>query len=472
MDGNTYILDFLLESQQNVVFVPNVDIPSINKTACAFANTRGGTLLVGVKESGVVVGVDTGKSLNKILESLDKDISPSLPFIVSPNQKEDKHVLIISVWEGPNKPYVTEGKFYIQKGNAIVSASSDEVVDLFKEKHALDGGWERKVQGIASVSDLDVNAIAKIRNALIEKNKQYIDAPNDTIVNAMGFGNDGLLTNAGVVVMTKQPSMFLPQTRIRVSVFADEQGQPSLIDVRLYDINLIAAVDESADYLFNLYPKRVIVDGMIRYDLETLPLLAIREGLLNAVVHRSYESYQSFVTVNAYADRLVIINSGDLMKGVTLEGLKGTHLSVLRNPDIANAFYQLRYIEMVGSGTLRIIEVCKQNRCDEPIWTIENDCVVLTFPNVHHHLQQLSKNEPIDISKLSRDVSVRDALSVILDYMTNHEIVKLQELTKVTGKSYPSVKRYMQLLKDAGLIEYSGNLRSGGWGLSRLNKNR
>ena len=127
---------------------------------------------------------------------------------------------------------------------------------------------------------------------------------------------------------------------------------------------------------------------------------------------------------------------------------------------------------MVGSGTLRIMEACKQNRCDEPIWTIENDCVVLTFPNVHHHLQQLSKNEPIDISKLSRDVSVRDALSVILDYMTNHEIVKLQELTKVTGKSYPSVKRYMQLLKDAGLIEYSGNLRSGGWGLSRLNKNR
>ena len=469
MGESAYILNLLQENRHNVVFIPKVDPVVIAKYACAMANTHGGAILVGLKENGEVVGLEEEISMKVIQNALSEKVSPSLPFLLSITEKEEKEVAIISVWEGSNKPYVTDGTFYIQKDEMIIKATPEDVIRLFEEKQSVDESWERLTQETVSMDDIDVDTLSKVKSALAQRDYHYGRSSRESILKAMGFVKSGTLTNAGVVVMVKHPSIYIPQTRIRVSVFAEEQGHPTLVDVRLYDVSLVKAVDELSDYLYGLYPKRVVIDGMIRKDVETLPLLAIREGLLNAVVHRTYESHQSFAAINAYADHLEIVNSGQLMEGVTLEGLKGTHRSVLRNPDIANAFYQLKYIEMVGSGTLRIMEECRRNQCEAPVWSLENGCVVLTFPNVYHHLQKLSAREPLDVSKLTTDASVRESLTVILDYLVEHDHVKLQELTEVTGKSYPTVKRYMQILKDAAIIQYNGSLRSGGWSLSKSN---
>ena len=374
-------------------------------------------------------------------------------------------IAILSVWEGANKPYVANGVFFIQVANSIEQATPSDVLRLFEEKKTMDDGWERMpLEGITE-KDLDEDAMLKLKSALVRKDPEYGEASRERILRFLGFVRSGVMTNAGVVVLAKQPSVYLPQTRIRVSVFADKNGRPALVDVRLYDASLVSDVDTIAAFLYSLYPKRVLIEGMMRIEVEPLPLVAIREGLLNACVHRTYDSYQSFVAVNVYANRLEIVNSGDLMEGVTIAELKGTHRSLLRNPDIANAFYQLGYIEMAGSGTLRIIDACLRNRCEEPVWSNENGCVTLTFPNIYHNLEQERENKPVDLSQLTTDATVRESLKVILEYVVEHQSVKLQELVEVTGKSYPSVKRYMQILKEAGLIEYIGSLRSGGWSL-------
>lgn len=462
MGNNQFIVDFLLQNRQNVLFFPAVQTDVVLKAACALANTHGGTLLIGINEHGDVVGVsDTDMTMSTI--SLSKEIAPSLPFISKTMEINGRKVGIVLVWEGADKPFVLNGYSYILKNDEVVSASTSEVMDLFASKQAVEDGWERKTQGTDPLSLLDVKVLDKVKTALKENGKVNEEASNEEILRSMGFIRNGELTNAGVVVMTKAPSVFIPQTRIRVSVFSENNGTPKLVDVRLFDSSLVKAVDDISDYIYNLYPKRFVIDGMVRQEIETVPLTAIREGLLNAVVHRQYESYQSFAAVNAYADHLEIVNSGSLMKGVTLEGLKDTHRSVLRNPDIANAFYQLGYIEMVGSGTLRILSECRRNGCKDPEWSIQDNCVVLTFPDVHHRLSSLEKKHQIDLSKLSADTSVRESLVTIVEYMSHNEKIKLNELTEITGKSYPTVKRYMQILKEAGIAKYDGNLRSGGW---------
>ena len=464
MGDNKFIVDFLIQNRQNVLFFPIFQTDVIIKAACALANTHGGTLLIGIDEHGDVVGV-SNQNMAMVTISLSKEISPSLPFICKTMEIDGRKVGIVLVWEGADKPFVTNGYSYILNSDTVVAASTDEIMGLFASKQAVEDGWERMTQGMDSLSLLDVEVVDKIKTALKEKGSVNNDASDKEVLRSMGFIRNGELTNAGIVIMTKTPSAFIPQTRIRVSVFSEKNGTPTLVDVRLFDSSLVKAVDDISDYIYNLYPKKVVIDGMVRQEIETMPLTAIREGLLNAVVHRQYESYQSFAAVNAYADHLEIVNSGSLMKGVTLEGLKSTHRSVLRNPDIANAFYQLGYIEMVGSGTLRIISECQRNGCKDPEWSIQNNCVVLTFPDVHHRLSSLEKKHQIDLSKLSSDASVRESLVKIVEYMSHNKRIKLNELTGITGKSYPTVKRYMQILKESGIARYDGNLRSGGWEL-------
>lgn len=462
MAKDTNILDFLLEKRQNVFFFSDVKTEELAKYACALANTRGGTLLMGVNDKGEIVGIESD-SVQQIHKCLNTQVSPSLPYLVNVVEKNERRVAVVSIWEGANKPYVTGEAFFIQTGDAIMPATPDEVIKLFENQQEMNQGWERIIQESAKLDDIDGETLEKVADALARKNEKFAKATKEEIMQAMGFLKNSLMTNAGVVIMYKQPSELIPQTRIRVSVFTEDQGKPVLIDVRLFEISLVKAVDEIANYIYNLYPRRVVIDGMMRLNVEPMPLVAIREGLLNAVVHRKYDSYQSFVAVNIYANYLEIVNSGKLPNGVTLESLKNTHRSVLRNPDIANAFYQLRYIEMAGSGTLRILEECRRNKCEEPVWSEENECVVLTFPKVRHLRSGEKELKPIDMSLLSTDMSVRASLKTIMEYMDEHDHVKLQELVDTTGKSYPSVKRYMQILKDAGLAIYTGSLRSGGW---------
>lgn len=462
MKENQYILDFLLQNRQNVLFFTTAQTDVIVKAACALANTHGGTILIGVNEKGDVSGVEE-QDIPLITMSLSKEISPSLPFISKTMETNGKVVGIVLIWDGANKPYVADGYSYILNHDAVVAASPSEVVALFASKQAVEDGWERMTQGPDPISLLDDEVLVKIKTSLMEKGKANGDTSDENVLKLMGFIRHDELTNAGIVVTTKTPSAFLPQTRIRVSVFSEKDKKPSLVDVRLFDSNMVKAVDNIAEYIYSLYPKKVVIDGMVREEIETVPLTAIREGLLNAVVHRQYESYQSFVAINAYANYLEIVNSGYLMTGITLEELKNTHRSVLRNPDIANAFYQLGYIEMVGSGTLRIISECRRNGCKDPEWSIQDNCVVLTFPDVHHHLSSLEKEHQIDLSNLSYDASVTESLTRIVEYLTHNKRVKLNKLTEITGKSYPTVKRYMQILKEAGIVKYDGNLRSGGW---------
>lgn len=277
----------------------------------------------------------------------------------------------------------------------------------------------------------------------------------------LGFINMGNITNSGVAVTAKEPTAFFPQARIRVSVFG---GNDILQNVRLYEANLVESIDPIVDFIYSLYPQKVEVNGLLRQVYESIPKVALREGILNAVVHRRYDDYQTFMRVNIYQDHLEIVNSGQLPEGMSVDDLSKRHFSQLRNPDIANAFYVLRYIEAAGSGTLRIIEECKKNLCAMPEWHQGDNTVTLVF-KANLPLDNLSGTSVIDniIAGLTPNVETQRLLTSIHVMIKNVGNIKVADVQKLTGKSYASCKRYLQWLKEAGLIEYRGSLKTGGW---------
>lgn len=460
MTDNTYILDYLIANSANVAFVAVNQNDNIIKFACAFANDKGGAIVLGMDDQNHYTGISS-EEYQEAIHDLSTAISPKLPFTASSVIKDNKQLMIISVWEGNDKPYTAQGYFYIRLGEEITIASPSEMSKLFQERERHETSWERQPIEYATTEDLSPMAYTKLHDAKINNDFLPPNTSQEQILKMMGLLNDGRITNAGITVLGKNPSQYLSQAKIRVTLY---DGELNLIDLRLYDNNMIEAVDELVAYVSNLYPKNLTFNGITREESETLPILAIREGILNAVVHRAYESHQSFMSVNIYSDRLEIVNSGELPAGISIDDLKREHLSILRNPDIANAFYTIKYIEMAGSGTLRILSECRKAHCDTPIWSSENGMVRLTFPNVRH-LANKQNNPKNGKFKLSEDDQIQESLDKIIMYMSQGNSIKHADAVTITGKSYPTVKRYMQILKDAGIVEYIGNNRSGRWQL-------
>lgn len=459
------ILDYLLSHQEFADFMLHKNEENTAKVACAMANTSGGVIVVGMDETGKVAGISE-EDAQKVANALKELTNPTVPFLYSIENRDGMKVLIISILQGSCKPYSAKGVFYVQKGDAILRANNEDVDGLFLNRRHVDRGWERKLATEVSMSCLSDFALSKLRWALKEKNMDVSKATNEEILRHFAFLSDTYITNAGVVVTANKPSEFLSQTRIRVSLFASEE-KTDLINVSLFDMNLIDTVEKITEYIYSLYPIQTIVKDTKRVEYEPLPKVALREGILNSVVHRSYEGYDTAVAINIYSDRLEIVNSGSLPKGIDASELGHSHFSYLRNPDIAYAFFAMKYIEMAGSGTSRILEVCRRNGCEMPFWTCQNNQVILTFPGIsHHQTSSQEKDWKVVSERLTQDSSVAESLSKILDYMEKYGQVKLAELSSLTNKSYPTVKRYMQMLKDAALIRYEGSARTGGWVIS------
>lgn len=460
---NDNILKYLMTKPSMALWIKALDSDIASKVVCALANTNGGCIVVGIGDDMNVVGVNPNQ-IDSFVKRINESIKPFPPFCVTIAKHEDKQVLLINVWEGNDKPYTTHDAFYVLTGDTIRRTSIQEISDISEKAHIASFGWERQIVPGLDFAELSENTLKRFKKALVDNNRLPFNAEYHDVVHQLGFSQNGNISNAGAVMLCKNPTAYFPQTRIRVSVFGIDKG---LLDVRLFDQNLLEAVDKIVDYVTNLYPKHIVINGLERIEEESLPVVALREGLLNAVVHRVYDKYDSFVAINIFDNYLEIINSGSLPENMTESDLLGTHRSILRNPDIANAFFTIKYIEMAGTGIFRIVEECKKNHCEIPTWKVENNMVTLRFNVVRQNLANGQREQAIDINKLTSDTTVKNSLISIVNFMKTHEKVKLADIVELIDRSYPTVKRYMRILTDSGLVVYEGNNRSGGWYLAK-----
>jgi len=462
--SNLILKDLIGQSEKDTTCLCSSFSDKVLKVACAMANGLGGNILVGVADDKSIAGIDASE-IKDVITSLSYQIVPTLPFAFNVLEEDGKNVLLISVLMGGNKPYTALNHFYVQEGEVVKKANLTQVDALFEERARIETSWEREPNKQTDMESLSKSVLERFRERFVSTERCSSTSSNEEICKLLSFIIDDSITNAGSVILHEHPSEVLPQIRIRVSQFGDALGE-ELINVRLFDGNTVQVVDEITSYVLGFYPLKMDIVNNQRTQIETLPKIALREGVLNAIVHRSYESYNSFVAINLYADRIEITNSGNLPRGISVKDLSNPHRSILRNPDIANAFFILGYIEMAGSGTQRIINECKVNNCKMPQWENENDYVKLTFPEIHHGQSAIkTKNWDAVAEGLGLEPGVSKSLAIILNYLSMNDSVKLNELTEITKKSYPTVKRYTQILKEAGLIYYVGNARSGGWHL-------
>lgn len=459
---NTFIIDNLLRQNksESLEFRKSMTKENIAKTVTAMLNTHGGDILVGVDENKNIIGLKSAKNVNQLLNDLTAEINPSAPIDVQNIVYQDKNLLLIRVWEGSQKPYSYKGIIYQKVGHEAVLGMNQIIAD---RKNA-DANWERMPVLGASMDDLDLEEVRKTME-LYRQSTSKTNIDEESFLTETGLIQNGNLTNACIVLYAKNPMRFVVQSGIRLSVFSSESAS-DLVYSQNYEGNVFKNVDAIFQYIDNCYSKVIKIDNFLRTERWLYPRVAVREGIMNAIVHRDYNSYQGFLQIHIYPNHLDIANYGVTETILSyIQSGKSTY-SLLRNPDIAFHCYYRRLIEMRGTGIPRMLADCKINGFAIPSFGIKDQVVTIIFPQLQLQNYSINKNDYellLDESVESLSLKVKQKLIALLNNIDKHPGSRTTVISASTGIPVKSVERYLSDLKRLGLVVYKGSSISGGY---------
>lgn len=346
---------------ETVEFKETFDADATEAVA-AFANTRGGTLLVGVRDDGTIRGITLGKETlrdwaNQIAQATG--IHPRL----NPVSHADGTLVLIEVAESPVKPVACRGRFFKRVGKSTRQMTDDDITRAVLDKLGMT--WDEVVEPRASMKDIDPEQTRRFRSLCNHKGRRRIpdDEDDATMLRKLGLLNEGRLLRAALLLFGKNPQRFYGPALVKIGRFRSETH---IVDDREIRGTLFDQVEETIQYFRERLQTEFVMTGRPARDvIWEYPLEALREAVTNAVCHRDY-LIAGHTQVRWYDDKIVIANFGTLPPPLRMEDLKGPHPSAPRNHKIAEMFFYTGWIEQWGSGIGKMIGECRSAGLPEP----------------------------------------------------------------------------------------------------------
>ena len=354
----------------------------IGETVSAFSNSDGGTIIVGVSDDGGILGVDIGKNtLEELANYIKRNTDPQIFPRIEITETKDGEVILIDVAENQEKPVFFKDKAYKRVGKTNQRISTSEIRRLaMEERKRL--GWDEQFCEEACLEDIEEDKVRWFLRKSKEERGLAIeeDAKIYGILTQLNLLQDTKLANAALLLFGKDPEHFFMQSEVKCIALPTTEFVKPYVTYQTYGGNLFEQVDKATAFtLENIRRPLWVEPGEVaaRHPYE-LPKEALREAIVNAIIHREYDS-PSKVQIRVFPDRVEIWNPGCLPSQLTIEDLKKTHPSIPGNPLLFRQFYRVAYVEDVGGGTLDIIKRCRDGGLPEPQFEEKMGFFVLTF---------------------------------------------------------------------------------------------
>lgn len=332
----------------------------IVKTVIGFCNQNGGKLVVGVNDDGSIHGVQESE-IEQLLESIERSIydscSPSIIPRLYTQNFQGKHIIVIEVSAGMNKPYHkrTEGLekgTYIRLGKHTARATKEIIKELQWQSQGID--FEATPVYQATIDDIDTK---KLENFLNRRRKNKVEYPSDDVLiayNAVVYEHSKRYpTVLGVLLFGRDPQRYLTEAMIICSHFKGTSGREAIASV---DCNgdLFQQFEQAYDFVLSRLTHAFSIDGPRRKERMEIPAVAVREALLNIIAHRNYY-IKGPAKIAIYEDRIEFFSPGQIPGPLDVQDLsKG--ISYLRNPRICKIMREANYIEKLGTGFITIFD--------------------------------------------------------------------------------------------------------------------
>ncbi|ATL46909.1 transcriptional regulator [Chitinophaga caeni] len=417
------------------------------KWICGFANAHGGVIYIGIDDRGNVTGLDDYK---KFMDDIPNKIVQQLGLVVDVDLHEDargKKYIEIKVPQS-TVPISYHAIYHYRSGSTKQELKGTALYNWLLKKSG--NSWEDIAVPNATIDDLDMETVQSFLNRAITKDRIPASAADEDVYSLMKRLNlltsDGKLTNAAILLFGKQIQALSPTTSFKIGRFGADSTDLLFQDV--IETNLLTMVEKVMDKLKVRYLIRPIsYKGIERMEPLEYPESALREAVLNAIIHKDYSS--TWILLRVYEDRLHLWNPGILPEELSIEELKQEHSSYPRNRNIAGVFFKAGYVEAWGRGTNDIINAFLQAGLPEPVIEESQGGLSVVFLKDIYTEEYLRK---LDIN----DRQVK-ALLHIKEYgsITNSEYQKLNDLKK-TASTTELVDLY-----EKGLIKKIGTTGRG-----------
>jgi ATP-dependent DNA helicase RecG len=415
---------------------------NIARDICAFANANGGRILVGVSDDGEIKGARITNSLKSDVHTLVRNFDH--PLNIGVETLGD--LLVINVPEGVNKPYSTNGKFYLRYGTNSQQLARSEIREFF-QKEGLVLFDEKPNYDFDLEEDFDYNTF----ETFLEKAKITPVLSREEILENSFILKDGYMKNAGVLLFCSRITKFFPQATVTCVLY---QGKTKykILDRKEFDADLYSNFQNALIYVQSKLNTEFIIKGGPRVERPELPEEALREALLNAIAHRDYFVSGANILVEIFSDRVEITNPGGLVKGLTKKDLGKKSLS--RNNLLFGLMQRMDLVEKVGSGITRMRRAMKDYGLRVPIFDINDNWFTIIFKRPVIWGETTQKT-----TRKTTQKTTQKLLSLIRENpgATREELAILLEITP------DGVKYHIANLKKKGFIKRIGGRKGGRW---------
>ena len=347
-------------------------VDDIKKTAAAFANCDGGTVYIGINDDGSVCGVpDADATMLRVTNALRDTIRPDMMMFVDCRYTDidGKAVVTVSVQRGTARPYYLRDKgirpegVYVRQGASTVPASDAAILNMIRE-----------TSGDSYEAARSINQQLTFEHCSAFFKKRGLDLGPQQMRTLHMIGEDGLFTNLAFLLSEQCTHS------VKLAVF--EGSKKSVFKDRTeLSGSLLEQLEAAFIYIDRYNRTRAEFQGLDRLDSRDYPAVAVREALLNAIVHRDY-SFSGATLISIFDDRIEFVSIGGLVKGMSLDDIM-LGVSALRNQNLANIFYRLRLIEAYGTGILKINESYSDSSIKPSIEATSNAFKII-LPNLNY----------------------------------------------------------------------------------------
>ena len=335
----------------------------------SFANMEGGTILIGVSDSGELKGILDENMEEKVMNICRNNCIPNIIPIYQEITIDGYEIAAITIPKGSNKPYYTvDNKYYIRVGTTKRIASREELMRLFQASGAVH--FYISPVDNTSKKNLDMNLIREyfLKYNVFDLYEETEEAVDRILLNSgiLGEGLDGnVCTVGGLLIFGKGIDNILPQSGISFAHFRGNEITEELIDKKQVSGNLPELVEQTLVIIKNNIKTPSIIVGAVREEREVYPLIVLREALVNALIHRNYIIIGSKIRILMFSDRIEFHSPGKLPNTVTIDKMK-IGVSYSRNPFLVKYMENLRYIDQLSRGVPMIMKNMQNLGAREP----------------------------------------------------------------------------------------------------------